>query len=1317
MIPPKPASASWTDKQWQAIYARPKGLLLAAAAGSGKTAVLIERIMSRLIDTTHPVTIDQLLVTTFTEAAAAEMRHRLRSSLELRIEQLERDDTDETAEKARNLRRQLNLLPRAMISTLHAFCKNVLQRYFYRIGLDPSFRIANETDLQMMRQDVLESILDKAYEDMPKEHPFWQLTETWGGRSDDRVIGERILALYDQARSQPWPKAWLFSMLKPYETNDLRVWIEPFRQQALDLTGAWLERIEQVYMMSIRAFGQEFADKTIKKDRLLVESFHSAWETGWKEGLQALQMHVNSAFKWPTLSFPRDGSEPQMRIRIKGARDDWKKRIGQWIKKVIVLGGGAIEHDIAKLGPLLGAWVEITIQFDEAFQAAKAEKSWIDFSDLEHLCLKILCKEATGDVTELPDTITPTDAAIEIRKQLAEVMVDEYQDTNRVQETIITLLCEASAADGTGGSARFMVGDVKQSIYRFRLAEPGLFLEHERNYVNNDGGARIVLSNNFRSRTDILYAVNGLFRQLMGGGAAEISYDAEAELRPGNDVPEGSAIEGCVQARTEIVLIQPASDAEFDEEVEDSEGGFESEEDGEGDTGSDAIEGEDASWQAWSRVQREAAWIARRILHVMGMDRPNAEPIRIFDPHLKDERPLRFSDITVLLRSTSSNSMPMIEAFRKAGIPADADIRENWFEAPEVLSTLSLLEVLDNRKQDIPLAATLRSAYFSWDEDGLTQIRLVLPNGDFHLAHEQAIEQAAKLFKQGQSIAFWQEKLLENERSWARWSELRHRVNVVQLLWQIWEDTGFYALQAGLSGGPQRQANLRAMTEMAAQADTSGEGGLYRFLLRMRRIRRDTEPVGAARLQEDGANQVRVMSIHKSKGLEFPVVFVALMASNFNASDHRAPFMMHRDLGVGVQYLDPKNHVRRTTLPLYSIRTQSWREQLAEELRILYVALTRAREHLILVVSPKRSNAKHLRWDSLAEYADSVIPFDYWLDAKCYWDWLAPALVRHRSATPLREWMGTTEPSSQSIRPDDEGKWLVTMVPPGAFTTTSDIQRNSKVDAENVQPTNSVAVTPDGKLETLSKHLTWKYPFEEWTTRFSKVTVSKLKELTAQDIAEDAIDTNEIVSKQVARGAFRWELPDEDVFRPNNGIDGKMIGTLVHQFMQRVNRKLDWDAPNALQMLNDWIGEQTRQQGLDALAVDMVDASQLLGFLRHDLGKQFRAATRVWREQPFSLSLDAVEVYPELSGADVALQERVLVQGIIDLMWQDEQGIFILDYKTDRFEKVSKADEQARKEAYLEQISWYRRAVEESTGMKVQQTYLFFLQTGEVVSG
>lgn len=1222
----KPEGSQWTDDQWKAIVSSGQDTLVAAAAGSGKTAVLVERMITKMISRDNPVDVDRLLVVTFTNASAAEMKNRIAEALEKELKK---------APSSLHLRRQLSLINRASISTLHSFCLQVLRKYYYLIDLDPGFRIADQTEGELVGDEVLEDVLEDEYK--AGDPGFFDLVDRYTGDRTDADLQLLVKKLFEFSRSHPDPNAWLNRLVELYgEDQDGKVESMPFYRF-----------IQEDIRMVLQGCRNE-----------LLRALEIASQPGgpypragnFKDDLSQVEELLSCSGDFCTLfdriqsiSFKRakpckgDDFLPELLEEATNIRNQVKKQIDKVKSDYFTRAPELQVKDLQDMKPVVHRLVELVKTYSQRFEAVKKEKGLVDFSDLEHLCLAILTE------TDPTGRKIPSAAARFYRDQFVEVLVDEYQDTNLVQEAILTLVSNEEEAAGN----LFMVGDVKQSIYRFRLAEPFLFLSKYKRFTGEgkNTGMKIDLNQNFRSRREVLSSTNFLFKQLMGEKVGEIEYDIDAELKEGAYYPEQEGFE------TELLLIDRSNGGE--EEKEDQED--------------------------FETVQLEARAMAKKIRDLIDGQ------FQIYDRKRNMTRNIEYRDIVILLRS-----MPwapaIMDEFKQQGIPVYANLSTGYFDATEISIMMSVLTVIDNPYQDIPLVSVLRSPIVSLDENELARIRINLKKEPFYSAVKAFLEAAP-----AEDATY--EKLGSFMRLLQKWRDFSKNHSVSELIWEIFRDTNYIDYVGGMPGGKQRQANLRALYERARQYEATSFRGLFRFLRFIERMQDRGDDLGTARAISEQEDVVRLMTIHSSKGLEFPVVFVAGINRNFNMMDLNQPYLLDKELGFGSKFVHPTYRVSYPTLALTAMKKKMRREMLSEELRVLYVALTRAKEKLFLIGTCKDQEESVRKWKRSMNHKEWLLPdFDRY-QAKSYLDFIGPALIRHRDAECLHQIM--TVPNEEIHQ--HSSRFVISVIPASelqaaGFSLTG--ETNADYLSAVLQGRTVGAGSAFGR-ET-EERLKWKYPQEAFTMIRTKQTVSEIKR---QKEFEDEYGER-ILFPQTKEMLFQ-----RPSFMMKKGLNAAEKGTAMHTVMQHISLDSAPEEKKVSELIRSLVEKEllTKEQSSN------IRIEEILRFFSTKIAENLLESKWVKREVPFSMSMPAAD----------SSEEIVLVQGVIDCLFETEQGLFLLDYKTDRiygkYKEGFKTAKPILAKRYETQIELYSKAVEQITKRKLAGQALYFFDGGHII--
>ncbi|MDQ0198133.1 helicase-exonuclease AddAB subunit AddA [Neobacillus ginsengisoli] len=1250
VIPPKPKDVTWTDDQWKAIVAKNKDILVAAAAGSGKTAVLVERIIQKILSAEDPIDVDELLVVTFTNASAAEMRHRIGEALEKAIDQ---------DPGSRHLRKQLSLLNKASISTLHSFCMEVIRKYYYLIDVDPGFRIADTTEAQLIRDEVMDELFEEEYGKKDNE-AFFKLVDSFTSDRSDSALQDIVRSIYDFASSNPLPEHYLQSIVSMYEVGpNTKLEDLPFIQALsfdieLQLEAA-KEMIKRGLEITKLPGGPAPRAENFLEDINVIDSLIFAQKDSWTTLYQAMQTWSFSRAK----QVKGDQYDKNLTEKAQKLRDKAKDKIKGIKDELFLRKPESFIGDMEEMRPLIETLVQLVKDFSDRFEKAKREKGLVDYADLEHYCLGIL---TTG--VNSSGEFLPSEAALSYRSHFKEVFVDEYQDTNMVQETILKLVAKEDEINGN----LFMVGDVKQSIYRFRLAEPNLFLG-KYNRFKLDGelsGLRIDLARNFRSRKEVLDATNYLFKQIMGVKVGEIAYDEAAELRAGAAYPEDEPYP------VELLLIDQNNDNPKTAQETESETATNSDE-------FDPVDLENA--------QLEARVMAAKIKELV------AEKTHVYNSKTKSNRPLIYRDVVILLRSMTW-APQIMEEFKQQGIPIYANLSTGYFEATEVAIMMSLLRVIDNPFQDIPLASVLRSPIVGLNEEELSKIRIHQKRGSFW----DAVTAFCRSKTAASTEAFY-EKVRRFYDSLKDWRIMARQGSLSELIWELYRETKFYDFVGGLPGGKQRQANLRALYDRARQYEQTSFRGLFRFLRFIERMTERGDDLGAARALGEQEDVVRIMTIHSSKGLEFPVVFIAGLAKSFNMTDIRGSFMLDKEFGFAAKYVNAEKRIAYPSLPQLAFKRKKKMEMLSEEMRVLYVALTRAKEKLYLIGTINNADKTLDLWNEVTSNSDWLLKDYERASAVSFLDWIGPAIIRHQDCSVLRRTEITEIPDEISVHPSS---WKITIMDAESIKKQANEQQTEEDHfIEKVKKADKVPIESTYKDE-INARLSWEYSFPDAASYRSKQSVSELKR---QREMSDEQSGTDLIRK------FKKSILKRPKFMQEKSLSPAERGTAMHMVMQHV----DLINPVTVEAIEAQLQGMVNNELLTPEQAAVIDPKMIVQFFRTELGKRYTKANIINREIPFTLSMPANEVYPSWKDED----EPIFIQGVIDCVFEDENGLVLIDYKsdgiTDRFKGGFEQAKSILEDRYRMQIDLYTKAIEKIWKRKVDERYLFFFDGAHIL--
>lgn len=1224
----------WTKEQLQAIETDNCNILVAAAAGSGKTAVLVERIIQGLLRKENPLDIERLLVVTFTEAAAAEMRSRIGGVLEKALSQNPYNE---------NLQKQLLLLNKASISTIHSFCLSVVRQYFYRLDLDPLLDVMGANESVLLKQEILDKVLEDKYENGGEE--FIKLVSGFGAGREDK-LGELVLKLENFLAAQVSPNKWLEDALKPYE-KESKVSLEklPWYPLAIKIISEQLEdgrwQLEQAYELCSLPDGPTKYQDNLKAEIEGFEALIALLQE--KPSWQTLRQQIGGADFFEKLpSVKKEEADEKLKKEVAVLRDK-AKGILATAKEYFARTEDELLDELKNLGPILTELASLVKEMQKEYQGAKKQKRQVDFNDLERYALMIL-----GDFDEETGQINPTDAALAFQEKFQAVMIDEYQDTNDLQEEILKLVSRQSKENPN----LFMVGDVKQSIYRFRQANPGLFLNKYETYSKEKGetNRKILLSANFRSRKEVVEGTNFLFRQIMTAETGELDYDADAELIFSATYPEPESGIKTVAGPVELHLFDNKNEMSINQD--------------------DEFYSDDALAEL-SSLEKEAHFIANRIREMMGLT--GKPPVHVWDKNLKAYRKISFKDIIILLRSTQNKANTFLEVFQQYNIPAYAEVSTGYFQATEVGVVLSLLKIIDNPIQDIHLAAVLRSPLVGLDSSELAEIRAYTPKGPFWdsvftYAHEKPREGL------GNRLDLFIKKL-------NKWRILARRGPLSHLIWQIYQETGFLDYVGAMPGGKQRRANLLALYERAIEFDSFARHGLFRFLRFIEKLQEQDEDLGLAGAFGESDDVVRIMSIHKSKGLEFPVVFLANLGGKFNLKDAQRDLLFHPELGFGSIYFDLELRVKYPTMPYWVIKESIKKATIAEELRILYVAFTRAREKLILTGTTSKLENKIGEWEDYSTNSKGALP-DYLLrKSNSFLDWVGPALVG-KEENFIAVYPRIMDANEQEIAELESEQGLA----------EDNKTVGLKINLADFTKHCLEEIVDEELQNELTKQLSWSYPHLLATEKPAKLSATEVKRHLQAGI-EDEGEKLLYKSKISTRPRFVQET---------KGLSGAELGTAMHLVMQH----LDFQKVETKEEIRLQIEEMVNQEFLTFEQAESVGWKSFLDFFQSPIGKRLQKADpeAIKREMPFTFREAAHRVFSQLTEAG---EENLIIQGIIDCLLIEEDGIVLIDYKNDEinpknFDKVVNG--------YRLQLELYARAIEEIFQLPVKEKYLYFFK-------
>jgi len=1268
---PQNSGPKWTDEQEEAINARGCNLLVAAAAGAGKTAVLVERIIRKITDETNPVDIDRMLIVTFTNAAAAEMRERIGEAISKEI------DKNPGSE---NMRRQLSLLSRASIMTIHSFCKEVITKHIELTEIDPNFRIADETESVLMRIETMNEVINEQYEQESKD--FLELLDWYGGNINDQKIQDMVMAVYNFIQSSPWPEQWLKDKIEAMNINEGcdfagtlwgRVILKSCRME-LDSARSMLERAIGMLKTSedLAQYIPVYEEDLSNINRLLntVADMEQGNETNtsWDDLYDMIHGLTFSRL-------PRAGknADREKQETVKKIRDSAKDVINKKIKERLVTDkSDEITGAIKKAYPVMLCIERLVAEFTARYNGKKRAKGIIDFNDLEHLCLKILTREEDN-------RIVPSHVAMEYREYFDEIMVDEYQDSNMVQEIIIRMI---SRYDSDKPNV-FMVGDVKQSIYRFRQANPELFLDKYNTYGSDKGAKnrKILLYKNFRSRKEVINAVNFIFSTIMSADAGELDYTSEEALNPGAEFKECDMENAEVGGYVEFHLVQ-TEDTEHQSDADTGDSYVDDAVPGAGD--------ENEITEIIDNIQSEARLVAGKILELTGTD-SEGRAYYIFDKAKKEYRKAEFRDIVILLRATKNWSDVFIDELAAKGIPAFADTGTGFFRTIEVQVVLSLLQVIDNPLQDIPLLAVLRSPVFSFTTGELAAIRIANKKSSIFdalktLAKKHPVDNGTESDKSAaKKAAEFLEKL-------TLWREKARHMSTDQLIWYLYQETGYYNMVGAMPQGRQRQANLRILYDRARQFEETSYKGLFNFINFIDKLKSSKGDMGSAKILGENDNVVRIMSIHKSKGLEFPIVFLAACGKRFNLMDMNKEVLMHQEMGLGPDVVDLRLRLSRPSAAKVAVSEKIRMETLSEEMRILYVAMTRAREKLIITGSVNNIEKALSKWTELSYGEGNRIESSSVLKCSSYADWIGASLLKHYPGLLADHKTYAVVPDNDDN--DDSCKWLIRVWNKKDMLSEDFSETDGESNLSGWLNDIEVQTGHAGYIEEINNRLNWEYPYIMMGRIPAKVTVTELKRKFEAELNDEIGRIPVQVPALIRKPKF---------LEKRKGLTPAEKGTVLHFVMQH----LDFSNPD----IKGQIEAMVKNDLLTEQQAETVKAEKINLFLKTELGKRMLSSNNVQREIPFNIEIPCHELFLEMVESKYQ-NETILLQGVIDCYFEEADGLVLIDYKTDY---VPFGESNTIIERYRVQLEYYARTLALLTGKRVKEKYIYLFSTGEIL--
>ncbi|MDO4942357.1 MAG: helicase-exonuclease AddAB subunit AddA [Lachnospiraceae bacterium] len=1209
----------WTKEQKRVIDARGRNLLVSAAAGSGKTAVMVERIIALVSDEAHPVDIDHLLVVTFTNAAASEMKERIMNALEKKVQ----DDPGN-----QHLLRQIARVHKAQITTIHSFCLNLIREHFMEVDLDPGFRIGEEGEIGLLHQDALEEVLEEAYEE--KNEAFLDFVESYASGKTDKKIEEMILHAYTFARSGAKPQIWLKEAEQVFYADEEVLLKQDWVTYLLKEISADVQEIEANYDRILEmAQDTGIPDghrKAVEEEYDRIESFRKA---------ETLNDFIEAASGWKKTAIRGRAGKQHDKEKVKqmmGLRKATQDMIDRFIERKLPQDEKSIVRDMKQCRKTMSAFVNCVLRFMEIVQKKKKEKNLVDFSDLEQYALQILTEGYDEDGNPIPSK-----TALEKKKYYAEIYVDEYQDTNEIQEAVIRLI----SGDSIGKHTLFTVGDVKQSIYGFRQAKPELFISRYYDYRGESKEHELIeLQNNFRSRKEVLHTANYLFYRLMKRELGGIEYDKSASLVPTMGFPTDH-----MDAAAELHLLH------LDDGV-----------------------------TAMSDVEAEAVMIGQRIREMIDGDTPQLVTC-IQEDGTKGLRKAEYRDIVILLRTVSGWGETIQEQLDRMGIPAFCESAKGSFSTIEVQTLMSILKVLDNERQDIPFAAFLRAPFI-----GLSGEEMVWMSSLKELEQGQTCSMADHMrnyLEHGDRTEIIQ-KLQKADAFLREFRCKKQYLSIPDLIRDILDSTGYYHMIGAMPAGERRQANVRMLIQKAKQFENGSYKGLFYFVRYMEQLKEYDIDYGEANVQGEHENLVRIMSIHKSKGLEYPIVILAGMSKKFNMMDSRNAVLMHSDYHFGPDAVLLETREKHPTLLKKMIALKIQEEIISEEMRILYVAMTRAKDKLLMTGAVKKLSDQldknHRRRKKNPGYFDIKT-------AGSYMDWILMAFAYHPAMKPVYE---SYFPADNTVYDEEGVSDLKVRVTSPSDLEEIELDSRDAAEQQKAKLFHEIVHYEEIEvLQALKTELDQKYRYQSECDRRMKYSVSEIKHRSQQELDEE--------TAFASVGIKESDPLVPDFLKKEKQISPTGRGTAVHKCMELLDFTKDYTEESLKETLQLWIA----QGKIDEDCEKVISLKEILWFLHSRVGKRVKNAAKeghVCKETQFIIGIPLKELE---EGTDS--MELAVVQGIIDLYFVENDEIVLVDYKTDR---VRRGEEEILIGHYQAQMRSYQRALEQTTGKKVKEIYL-----------
>ena len=1252
------SSPKWTLEQQSVIDSRNSNLLVAAAAGSGKTAVLVERIIQMITDKENPIDIDKLLVVTFTNAAASEMRERIGDAIGKAL--------DKNPENT-HLQNQLVLLNKASITTIHSFCLEVIKSNFHKINLDPNFRIGDTTECTILKNEALEDVFEELYKS--KDQGFLNLVESYSEKRGDNELQNIILSIYSFAMASPDPQKWLIKSAEDFNINEefefensqwAKVILDTVRIEISGIEFSMRNALKEVEgIIELETFTEK-----LKLEYSRIKDLLDACNTSWDETYKVMSNFQFENYVKGVKKVPKDAPIyiEEAKAKAKDIRENAKKSIKSILDSSFYKDSDSIKEEIKLLYPIVKSISSTIINFEKEYSKRKREKGIIDFNDIEHFALRILTNQDENGNS------TPSDIALSYRDKFYEIFIDEYQDSNLVQEVLLSTIAKIETPN------RFMVGDVKQSIYRFRQAKPEIFQEKYETYgVKEDSLYRkIMLYKNFRSRAEVIDSANYIFENIMSKNIGEIEYTENERLNLGATFKENKNENAIVGGPTEIHIIQKSKVENLDENTKEKQ-----------------------DEEEIDNIQLEARMVGKIIKDLM-TKKSDGKVQMVYDKKLDDYREVQFKDIVILLRATSAWAPVFADELMNMDIPTYADIGVGYFDTIEIKTIISLLQIIDNPFQDIPLLAVLKSPMFGFTPEELIDIRLENKEKSFYEALEDfAYENVLESIKEESNVKKAQD-FIEKLKDFR---EKSLYMSTDEFLWYLYTKTGYYAYVGALPSGSQRQANLKILFERAKQFEETSFKGIFNFINFISKLKKSSTDMGSAKTLGENANVVRIMSIHKSKGLEFPIVICSGMGKQFNTQDTKKSILYHHSLGYGPQLVDFERRISFPSIAKEALKSKINIENLSEEMRVLYVAFTRPKEKLIITGSTAKIDASIKKWSSNIDGSKTISQYDI-LKGKNFLDWIMPSVLKHKDLEDIRE----NNNIKLSNIEDHSSKWKAKLW----YKEDLIIEKKEDLEKDSIDEVlNNIDLNNPSTdyYNDIKEKLNYEYPYKFSVTKPASISVTEIKKIqntNEEDFSQSLFNERSILKKPL----FIQETQDK------NKISGAERGTIIHLVMQ----VLDLDKVNNIYEIKAQIdgfikkGIITEKQSL------VINPFKVYKFFQSSIGQRMLKSDFIKREQAIytQVKMPDVYIYEGLLNEDnnVYDKETLMLRVIIDAYFEENGEIVLIDYKTDFANEENKLDILNK---YKKQLELYSEALTNITGKKVKEKCIYLFGIDEAL--